>query len=492
MQYDCICSSSFKKALPRFNKGLMIGHIAKHELRRHVRNGRVRTLLYVTIVMLVASLILSFRDYRVANDQYMANLSAARANWESQSEKDPHDAAHDGTYVIKPIYPLAMIDKGINQFSGQVVHLGAHERKQSTLNEAKDNSGMFRFGELTPGFILTYLVPLLLIFLGYNTFTEEKEKQTIRLLLVQGVSLSKLAVGKWLALFLQMIVLWILLFAGAFIISQSVGSSILVSVSEWLALGGIYLFYFVIFINLIVWVSAKASTSGVSLTTLLTIWIIITLIIPKVSTNLAGWSHPFPTLQTFRDNINEDQANGLNGHNFWNEAAQDFKQKVLDQYGVETVEDLPIAYGGLLLAEGEKYESEIYTKHFDLLQSQYEKQRTIYRWCGILSPMLSVKFFSMAIARTDYGFLWHFEDEAEKYRVAFNTTLNMNIAENAKGVDQYTAGRELWSTIPRFDYAWQPSQSILNNHLVEFASIFLWAGLSFLLAIFFSRKIKVI
>ena len=469
----------------------MIGHITQHELRRYLRDGRIRTLLSVVVIMLIASLILAFSDYRVAKNQYYENLSQVRANWESQSEKDPHDAAHDGTYVIKPIYPLSIIDKGIKQFSGQVVHLGAHERKQSTLNEAKDQSGMFRFGELTPDFVLTYVFPLLLIFLGYNAFTEEKEKQTIRLLLVQGALLSHLTLGKWLALFLQMVALWFLLFFAAVIGSYFSGSEISADISEWIALGGIYLFYFIIFINLIIWVSAKASSSGISLTVLLSIWIIITLIIPKVSTNVAGWTYPFPTLQTFRDNINEDQVNGLNGHNFWNEAAQDFQQKILDQYGVETIEELPVAYGGLLLAEGEKYESEIYTKHFDLLQRQYEKQRNIYRWCGLLSPMLPVRFLSMAIARTDYGFLWHFEDEAEKYRVEFNTALNMNIAHNAKGVDRYKAGKELWANIPGFDYQWQPSQKILRDHSVEFMSVFLWATASFMMTIFFCRKIKV-
>ena len=470
----------------------MVGHIATHELRRYLRDGRSRALLITVFLLLVVSVVLSIRDYQLASRQYESNLEQARLNWESQSEKDPHDAAHDGTYVIKPLFPLAIVDKGIQQFSGRVVHLGAHQRKQSALNEAKDHSGIFRFGELTPGFILTYVFPLLLIFLGYNAFTEEKEKQTIRLLLVQGVSLQQLAVGKWLALLVQMIVLWVLLFAMAAIGSLIIDSSVTVSLYEWMGLGGIYFFYFVIFVNLIIWVSARAASSGTALTILLTIWIIVTLIVPKVSTNLAGWAYPFPTLQTFTDNINEDQANGLNGHNFWNEAAQDFQQKVLDEYGVETIEDLPVAYGGLLLAEGEKYESEIYTKHFNLLQSQYEKQRSVYRWCGLLSPMLPVRFASMAISRSDYGFLWHFEDEAEKYRVEFNTALNMNIAENAKGVDQYKAGKDLWASIPEFRYGWQSVRKILDDHLMEFTVIAIWSVISFMISVFYSRKIKVV
>lgn len=146
--------------------------------------------------MIIFSLILSFREYQLSFDQYQDNLLQSRLNWESQTEKDPHDAAHDGTYVIKPIYPLAMLDRGIQPYTGQVVHLGAHKRNQSSLNQSKDLANMFRFGELTPGFMLLYIFPLLLIFLGFNTFTEEKERKTIRLLLIQGVSLRQLAIGK--------------------------------------------------------------------------------------------------------------------------------------------------------------------------------------------------------------------------------------------------------------------------------------------------------
>ncbi len=468
----------------------MVVRVARHELTRFYRDGRSRSVYLVVLVLLASSLVLSWRDYELAYKRYEANVRAARANWEAQTEKDPHDAAHDGTYVIKPIHPLSLLDVGLRPFSGQVVHLSAHQRKLGSLHESKDRSGMFRFGTMTPTFVLTYVLPLLLIFIGYQTVTEERERQTIKMLLVQGIPPHYLLFGKWLALLLIMVPLWLLFFAGAGIAQAMTTKVVAISGLEWVAMAGIYFFYYLIFINLIVWVSARAKSSGYSLTVLLTLWIVITLIVPKVSTNLAGVLYPFPTLQTFRDDINEDQVNGLNGHNFWNEAAQDFQQQVLDEYGVETVEDLPIAYGGLLLAEGEKYESEIYTKHFDLLQAQYEQQRKVYRWCSVLSPLIPVRFTAMALARTDYGFLWHFEDEAEEYRVVLNTALNMNIAENAKGVDQYLADAKLWSTMPVFEYQWQSGETVTRAYGAEVGVIVLWASLSFLGFFYLNPKIK--
>ncbi|MEM6845707.1 MAG: DUF3526 domain-containing protein [Bacteroidota bacterium] len=469
----------------------MILRILQHELLSYRRKGSVRVLLMSVLLLSVSSVVLSYRDYQLANEQYLENVLQARINWENQAEKDPHDAAHDGTYVIKPIYPLVILDKGIQPYAGQVVHLGAHKRNQSTVNESKDRSGMFRFGELTPDFVLIYIFPLLLIFVGYNTFTEEKERQTIRLLLVQGTTLQKLSIGKWLALFVQMLVLFMSFMLAALVCHILVEKEVPVDWLEWVGLFLIYLLYFMAYISLIVMVSGKAKTSGSSLTILLAIWIVVTLIIPKVSTNLSSTLYPFPSLQTFIDNIIEDQRIGLNGHNFWNEAAQEFEKEVLEKYGVSTIEELPVEYSGLLLAEGEKYESEVYTKHFDLLQEQYRKQQSIYRVCGILSPMLPARFVSMALARTDYSFLWHFEDEAEKYRVELNTALNMNIAENAKGIDHYKADASLWSSIPKFNYQWQSSEELISNHQVEYFISIGWAVLSFLMMLLMSRNIKV-
>ena len=448
-------------------------------------------LFTTTIILLIASMVLSVRDYQLAKNQYQENLAQNRLIWESQTQKDPHDAAHDGTYAIKPLHPLSMLDPGIRPYAGQGIHLGAHERKQGSLNEAKDHSELFRFGQLTPKFMLLYIFPILLVFLGYKTVTSEVERHTLSLLLAQGASSRQIVLGKWIALTATMLILFLLFGLSIGIAYSFLRFPIQISGFEWLVFNLSYLIYLLIFVNLTILVSSWARSSGVALVGLLAFWIFITLIVPKLSSNLAGRLYPFPTLQTFKENIYEDQQNGLNGHNFWNEAAQVFQKQVLEKYGVETIDDLPVDYGGLLLAEGEKYESEVYSKHFDLLQAQYHKQRHIFRLTGLTSPFLAVNFISMALARTDYDFQWHFEDRAEAYRVELNTALNMNIAQNAKEVTSYKASTELWAQMPRFNYKWKPARQIIIDHELEFAIVLAWGIFSFLAMLFFSRKIQV-
>ena len=276
----------------------IISLVVKNEWRRSMRDGRSRSLFLAVLLMLIFSVALALREYKQIEQQYEENVRQSRLNWESQTAKDPHDAAHDGTYVIKPPHPLSIIDRGLQQFSGQVIHLGAHERKQSTLNEAKDHAGMFRFGSMAPNFVLLYVIPLLLIFLAHDSFTQERERQTLRLLFTQGVSATQLTLGKWLALFLQLMVLSLIFFlvvqVGFTIIDKSVGAL------EWLTLVVTYVLYLTIFLNLGLLVSARLSNSGQALTVMLGIWILMTLIVPRLSTNLAAQQHPFPTLQSYR------------------------------------------------------------------------------------------------------------------------------------------------------------------------------------------------
>jgi len=469
----------------------MIGYILKHELKSQFRNGRVKILLSLIVFIWILVLSIGYIDYMDAKKQYEDSVAEVRRNWENQPEKDPHDAAHDGTYVIKPHYPLTILDKGILPFSGQVIHLRAHQRQLSTFKESKDRSGLFRFGEMTISFTLIYLFPLLIIFLGYNAITSEREHQTIRLLAAQGVSFHHLCIGKWLAVFVQILLALAPLIIGALFFGFDLVDGAVTSI-EWISLFVMYILYFLTFLSIVILVSITSKSSGSSLMFLLSIWIFMTLIVPKVSTNVSSMLYPFPKLQTFTERITEDKAKGLDGHNFWNEAAKEFQQNVLNQYNVSSIEDLPVVYSGLLLAEGEKYESEIYTKHFNLLQHQYNKQRNIYRGLGFLSPMLPTRFSSMSFTRADYGFLWHFGAQAELYRLKLNTALNMDIAHHAKDVEYYMANDSLWSSMPTFVYAWQPSQEILQNHIPEFLILIVWAFGSFVLMVRFSRSIRII
>ena len=187
------------------------------ETKELLREGRVRIAFVIVILLLGIAVWISAKQYQNVNQQYESATTIERGLWDNQGEKNPHSAAHYGTYAFKPKYPLSLVDQGVDKYAGTSIFLEAHKRNESQFSAATDQTGLARFGDLTPDFILLFIIPLLIILLGYNSFTKEREMGTLTLLKSQGISNWKWMLGKWLALFLPILCITLVLFfvAGA-------------------------------------------------------------------------------------------------------------------------------------------------------------------------------------------------------------------------------------------------------------------------------------
>ena len=107
--------------------------------------------------------------------------------WLQQGPRHPHDAAEQGMHVFKPEPPLAVLDPGIEPFVGSTVWLQAHRQSELKFRPAQDATGLQRFGELSPAWILQVLLPLIIIVIGFNAVSGERERGTLRQLLSIGV-----------------------------------------------------------------------------------------------------------------------------------------------------------------------------------------------------------------------------------------------------------------------------------------------------------------
>lgn len=136
------------------------------ESKELFREGRVRITLGIVLSLLAVAVWISVRQYNDINAQYAAAQSAERAVWEGQGEKNPHSAAHYGTYAFKPKYPLSLVDQGVDKYVGTSIFLEAHKRNEAQFSAATDQTGLARFGDLTPDFILLFIIPCSLFFWG--------------------------------------------------------------------------------------------------------------------------------------------------------------------------------------------------------------------------------------------------------------------------------------------------------------------------------------
>lgn len=444
------------------------------------RDGRIRVAFAIVVLLLVTAIWISARQYQNVNEQYMVAETAERAIWDNQGEKNPHSAAHYGTYAFKPKYPLSLIDQGVDKYVGTSIFLEAHKRNEAQFSAASDQTGLARFGDLTPDFILLFIIPLLIIFLGYNSFTKEEEMGTLRLLKSQGLKPWKWIMGKWIALFLPISFLTATLFLIAGFVLANLPDFGVFSWNSLFTLFLVYTVYYIIFINIVLFISLKAKKSGIALVLSLSVWILACLVAPKAASNIAETRHPYPTRQEFAANVLKDKQNGLDGHNPWSKQSKMLEQKVLAEYGVESIDKLPFNFDGYRMQKGEEHEAEIYFKHYNYLKDQFTKQSEVYRSLAMVSPYLPTRFLSMAIAHTDYATHWDFSDSAEDYRIATQKFLNDNFAQNsAYGDWAYQADADFWKELPDFSYDPPELSTVLTDNASSLWILGVWMVVSF-------------
>src|SRR4051812_21293507 len=246
--------------------------------------------------------------------QVAAERSAGQAldyeAWLNQGRRHPHDAATQGMHVFKPEPPLAIFDPGIEPFVGSTVWLQAHRQSEVKFRPAQDATGLRRFGNLSAAWVLQTLAPLLIIILGFNAMSAERESGTLRQLLSLGVSTRALLLGKATALAASVAILLIpgFVFLAVMAIVDTSGAGGLDAVwrLSWLGVG--YGLYLAFYIFLVLAVSVLARSSRAALVVLLGLWIAGCLVAPRAASELADLLDPTPSRLDFDNKLSSELA----------------------------------------------------------------------------------------------------------------------------------------------------------------------------------------
>ncbi|WP_268123269.1 ABC transporter permease [Roseivirga pacifica] len=466
----------------------MMLQVAKKEIKEMTRSGQFKWMLGTVLVLSLIAVFISYNQWQEKNLQREQAQESARALWLAQGSVNPHNAAHYGTYAFKPQFPLSLIDPGVEKFTGVSIFLEAHSRNEADMVAAADQTGLSRFGDLTPDFILLYLIPLLIIALGFQSVTKEKVNGTIQIIKTQGISNTQLLMGKWLGNYLPIAIISTSLFVLAALLIAATGNAFdwRLLVTMWV----IYMVYFGIINTITMVVSSLASKSGVSLVLLLATWIVSCLAVPKIASSYTNEKYPYPTRQVFEAAVAFDKKQGIDGHDPWSEASKKLEQETLKAYNVSKLEELPFNFDAMRMQKGEEHEAAVYFKHNERLKQINQEQMAVYRKLAVLSPFLPTRFMSMALASTDYATHWTFSDMAEKHRVAMQKTLNDNFAKNSKlGEWGYKADASLLQEVPEFEFEAANYNEVMASNKSNLFILTAWLLLSFGLMFFASTRI---
>jgi ABC-2 type transport system permease protein len=455
----------------------LIHAIAREEWRHFWRTRIAVAAAALMLCVAFTSLLTGWQQWRSSQiEQQQLNIRNQQ-EFKAQPDRNPHRMAHYGQFLFRTPGPLAFFDFGIDDFVGRMVYLEAHRQNSANFSNASQSSSLLRFGQITPAFVLQLLYPLLIVFLAFNCVTRERERGMLRLLQVQGTGGTALLLGKLTGQAGIALTLALPLLLAPPVITGFTAASLLISM--------LYSLYLLLWVAIAVAISAVVSRSRDALIGLVAIWIVATVLVPRVGAQLAATLVPLPSRAETAVVIHKELKKIGDSHNPDDPYFTRFKAEVLRRYGVDSVEALPVDYGGLLLAEGERLTSELFDKYMAQQAALEDRQRALLSRLAVISPLLPIRQLSMALSGSDLDAARYFLVAAENHRYEFVQGLNHLQAEHVRTKGQRISSHH-WAELPEFDFT-PPSPlsdagrlllpaTILLAWLAAGAALLVWSG----------------
>ncbi len=456
----------------------MITHIARKERLEMIRDGRFRLAAGLIAGLLFIALVFGVLEYRQVQSEAHRAEEASWTQWVEQGQKNPHSAAHFALYTFRPVSALAFAEPGVLPYTGLALWLEAHFQNEFSFRPARDSAGAGRLGQVTASTVLQVLVPLVIVLLAFGAFAGEREQGTLRLVLAQGVRPRDLVLGKALGIgqALGLVLAPAALVGAAALLLTSGTAALGDGLIRYGSMAIAYLLYFLAFVGIALAVSARARTARAALVGLLVVWVLTTLALPRLFTDVARALHPTPSTQAFWMAVDNDLAQGIDGHNPSDERAERLLEETMQRYGVAAIEDLPVNFSGISLQASEEYGNQVYEKHYGALWARVEQQNRLQMLSGVVAPLMAVRAASMGVAGTDFAAHRHFAEEAEQYRRRLVKAMNEDLTTLLDPVyENNRRGRDFWAAQERFLYTPPPATLVLRQHAMSFGLLGLWA-----------------
>ncbi|MEZ5358113.1 MAG: ABC transporter permease [Candidatus Zixiibacteriota bacterium] len=279
----------------------MLTAIIEKEIREILGSAKFGITFGACIVLILLSFYVGAMNYKSSVEQY----NAAKAQNLRQMEGLTSWLSLEQHRIFMPPQPLAALVTGSSNDVGRTI--GVHRRSSIAAEDSKFSEdpiyAVFRFLDLT--FIFQIVLSLFAILLGYDAVCGEKERGTLRLSFANAVPRATYILGKLIGSFVTLVTALILAILLGCLLLPLLGVSL--TGDEWVRLAiiiGTGLLYFAVFLSISVFVSTITHRSSSAFLTLLVIWVISVLIVPRASVLLAGRAVDVPAV----DNIAAQKA----------------------------------------------------------------------------------------------------------------------------------------------------------------------------------------
>jgi ABC-2 type transport system permease protein len=431
--------------------------LARHSWKNAFQSRALYGILLVLLCVAGYAAYSGWKAYTQQNGMREHYQRVARARWEDNPDKHPHRMAHFGTFAFRLKHPLSLFDVGLESFTGNAVFLEAHKQNTINFSEASFSTGLLRFGEISLAMLLQILLPLVIVFLGFSIVSADRENGTLNILLTQGARPRDILIGRSLGLFglasLVMVPAVILTVVLLVFVGAPFNADL---VARLVTLTFVYCVFIAAVCMATVSVSAGSASSKEALMTLLGVWLLSAVLLPRTSQALGSYFFPAPAKVAFDAAVEADVLKQGDSHNPDDPHYKHLRDSVLRVHAVDSVEHLPFNYSGFVMREGERISAQIYQQHLHALTRLYDKQNSLTTATALVNPFTAIRQLSMALAGTDAAAYKVFQGDAEAYRYRLAQKMNalqMALISNRKpGPTEkpLAISHDHWKDVPDF------------------------------------------
>lgn len=411
--------------------------VATDEWRYWLRSKLALAVVALFLVILVSVSLLTTLRMQAESHERAHHQADSEQTFLSQPDRHPHRMVHYGHYVFRAPMPLAMFDPGLDSVTGKTMFLEGHRQNSATFAASGSSADLGGLSWLTPALIYQVFAPLLIIVLGHGAVIREREAGALAPLLAQGLSGRTLLAGKMLALFLFVLLLLVPLVVSG-LISLGRGESLLAAAS----LVGVYLVYLSVWVGLTLLISSALRNRPSVIATLAAFWLALTLVLPAVAVNVSSHAAPLAGKIETELTMLTEVRDLSDGHDVDDSVYDRLQASLLEEYGVDRVEDLEVNIRGIFaqMAEAELTETlNVYTER--RIETEMRQAELLGRH-GWLTPALAVAAASRSLSGTDLDHYHRFLRQAEDLRIGFVQGLNRAHAEELSYFDDINRNRD--------------------------------------------------
>ena len=456
----------------------MFRHVLQKELADILGSPRFIVIFGVSVLLVVLSVAAGCLNFRIQQQDYSALHSLNQKRLREMITSNNWNRVARGYYVNRAPEVLGVFVHGIEGNRPRRSFIEQKVDVKPTDSRFSDSPLSAVFGVLDLTFIVKVVLSLVVILLTYDAVSGEKEGGTLRLLSSYPVPKDLLILGKGAAILLCLGVTFLVpVLLGLLLVTLF--PDVQLRGEDWARLVlilGTFLLYLAVFVSLGLFVSSLTHRSSVSFLVLLSVWVVCTMVVPRVSAltanRLVSVQSPYE-YETEKRRIHHDLEQG-----YWDRRVAWYKQTLPGMNWSQWMATVQDTTTSVQLRETHAQlvndaRLDWHSKEQHQVSGLIERNRNRFRQKARLamgfsriSPVTSMSAAVADLARTGIAQDIHYRDVVRAYQVEYLNyydTEKIDYWFRVYVPDKYGKPEVDLGTLPLFTYRSEPLSDTLGR-----------------------------